>query len=872
MGLLAWLTSCRAKGAHVAPHLAGRDGTEDGTYHATRRPRCSGEHTEHLKHEDTTASLEVELPHTGAILSLICVADGHGGPEASSWLRDHVLPLITSRAGDGSSDALQRACVAAFKEADAAAKALAADCAAVDMFSSGECGSTLTVVILNHKTREVTCANVGDSEALLVHRDGHEALCTSHRLDDNEDECARVKELGHKLAQAADSEGRPGGPMRAWPGGLAVTRGIGDGDCPYSICLPALKTVQVPASGGVLVVCSDGVWDSLPLTVIADFMRNPPHQWASPRQAARSIAKRARAKSGLFDDISAVTLFFDSADPREHDSFLCQHFKSPLVYRRCFLYGSSSPNVSMLDMDSSKHAGEEFVESDVDDSKHSGSLFSAFSEVLSEPEESPRSTRPFSLRPREEGDANQMNPRNSSELKVDFAPPGELTIESDGAWSAPSAASGPKPARVRRLSHDNEQELRIAASPEKQDALSDAMLADLGEQTYDNISDGMDETLLAAAEKSFKRRAVSPSISVSGSVLSSHGSFNRNRERAQTPTSLAPAEMHLWKGAALARMIPWDSLLSAQMYEVGQGEFATAWATELDGTGVVVKVLKPHKRHVPTAVKGIKREIMLMSMISHPHVLPVRAMGYFNEDGVPFLVLERLCTILSKELPGDPDSQPFWVTWRQRKAWSLTRALEYGIQLAKALRFCHDEAVEGYRILHRDIKPNNIGFMHPSKEEAESGAKLGRLVIFDFGLTCIWAKDEHCSVETSEWEEMRSLTGECGSLRYMAPEVATSRPYNHLSEVFSFSTVLWEMAAKRRPFNNFTADTFRQALSNGARPELQAKWPGELKQLFEDMWQHDPTRRPGFSQIVPRLESLYASEQLQTRQKKRGRH
>ena len=42
------------------------------------------------------------------------------------------------------------------------------------------------------------------------------------------------------------------------------------------------------------------------------------------------------------------------------------------------------------------------------------------------------------------------------------------------------------------------------------------------------------------------------------------------------------------------------------------------------------------------------------------------------------------------------------------------------------------------------------------------------------------------------------MTEVVGSLRYMAPEVAMSRPYNHKSEMYSFAIVLWEMVALRR--------------------------------------------------------------------------
>ena len=61
--------------------------------------------------------------------------------------------------------------------------------------------------------------------------------------------------------------GEPGGPLRAWPGGLAVCRTIGDADCAAACsAVPALRTFTLDLSqslGAALVLASDGVWDSL---------------------------------------------------------------------------------------------------------------------------------------------------------------------------------------------------------------------------------------------------------------------------------------------------------------------------------------------------------------------------------------------------------------------------------------------------------------------------------------------------------------------------------------------------------------------------------------------------------------------------------
>jgi serine/threonine protein kinase len=45
-----------------------------------------------------------------------------------------------------------------------------------------------------------------------------------------------------------------------------------------------------------------------------------------------------------------------------------------------------------------------------------------------------------------------------------------------------------------------------------------------------------------------------------------------------------------------------------------------------------------------------------------------------------------------------------------RKAFSYEALLKYALQMAEALRYMHDEAVPGYAVIHRDLKPDNCGF------------------------------------------------------------------------------------------------------------------------------------------------------------------
>ena len=271
---------------------------------------------------------------------------------------------------------------------------------------------------------------------------------------------------------------------------------------------------------------------------------------------------------------------------------------------------------------------------------------------------------------------------------------------------------------------------------------------------------------------------------------------------------VAGSESALWT----PRLITLDEL-EKPMKELGSGEFCVALLSKLDGKDVVVKMLKPLQRSNPTASQDLLSESALMMAMQHPHVLGAIAHG-LDPDGLPFIVIEKLETVLSAELPRPADSVPFWTRRSEVKKWPLTRALRTGLELAEALHYCHTEVATsvfpGCRILHRDLKPNNIGFLPD-----------GRLALFDFGLAKLW----RISADDLDGNETRKLTGNTGSLRYMAPEVALAKPYSHKAEVFAFATVLWEMASHERPFADCDVDSFYRCAATPRLPPRLLPYP-----------------------------------------------
>ena len=137
------------------------------------------------------------------------------------------------------------------------------------------------------------------------------------------------------------------------------------------------------------------------------------------------------------------------------------------------------------------------------------------------------------------------------------------------------------------------------------------------------------------------------------------------------------------------------------------------------------------------------------------------------------------------------------------------------------------------RIVYRDLKPDNIGF-----------DSNGVLKLFDFGL----AKQIHSGLKKND---LYSLTGNTGSLRYMAPEVARKLPYDYRVDSYSFGLLFWQICSLSIPFQSFTIEMHSElVIHKGHRPELDNLWPITWRDLMKRCWHSNTYRRPEFDEIV----------------------
>ncbi|XP_027159959.1 probable protein phosphatase 2C 5 [Coffea eugenioides] len=228
--------------------------------------------------------------------SVFAIFDGHNGISAAIFAKENLLKNVLSAIPEGLGgeewlQALPRALVAGFVKTD------------IEFRQGGEkSGTTVTFVVIDGWT--VTVASVGDSRCILDTQGGVVSLLTgNHRLEENAEERERVTASGGEVGRL-NVGGNEVGPLRCWPGGLCLSRSIGDTDVgEFIVPVPHVKQVKLSSAGGRLIIASDGIWDALSSDQAAQSCRGLPADLA-----AKLVVKEALRSRGLKDDTTCLVV------------------------------------------------------------------------------------------------------------------------------------------------------------------------------------------------------------------------------------------------------------------------------------------------------------------------------------------------------------------------------------------------------------------------------------------------------------------------------------------------------------------------------------------------------------------------------------
>ncbi len=223
--------------------------------------------------------------------------------------------------------------------------------------------------------------------------------------------------------------------------------------------------------------------------------------------------------------------------------------------------------------------------------------------------------------------------------------------------------------------------------------------------------------------------------------------------------------------------------------ELGRGGMSVVYLAREVATGrlVAVKLLKGAADGDDEMGRRFEREARTVASLEHPSIL--RVLHVEALDGRP-------AAIVSEYVSGESLRE----TLRREGRLPFERATALLREIASALAHAHER-----RIVHRDVKPDNILI-----EE-----HTGRVLLADFGVARL------IDVDT----QLTAVGSAIGTPSYMAPEQVDGRLVDARADVYALGLVGWEMLAGQRPWEGETLYGVLHKQQHERLPALDALRP-----------------------------------------------
>jgi serine/threonine-protein kinase len=255
--------------------------------------------------------------------------------------------------------------------------------------------------------------------------------------------------------------------------------------------------------------------------------------------------------------------------------------------------------------------------------------------------------------------------------------------------------------------------------------------------------------------------------------------------------------------------------IESKLGEGGMGVVYRARDTQLDRS-VAIKVLPPGLLDADRRER-LLREARAASGLNHAGIVTVHDIR--QADGIDFIVMEHVEGRTLDRLIGPGGGL------------DVREALRLAAEIADALAAAHATG-----IVHRDLKPSNV-MITPA----------GRAKLLDFGLAkLVQASDASPDSSTRAGGPLTEPGALVGTAAYMSPEQAEGRPLDARSDIFSFGSLLYEMATGRSPFaGDSKIRVLARILSEDPAPprQLRPALPAGLEAIVQRCLRKDPARR-----------------------------
>ncbi|RDD39174.1 Serine/threonine-protein kinase BRSK2 [Trichoplax sp. H2] len=202
----------------------------------------------------------------------------------------------------------------------------------------------------------------------------------------------------------------------------------------------------------------------------------------------------------------------------------------------------------------------------------------------------------------------------------------------------------------------------------------------------------------------------------------------------------------------------------------------------------------------------VEREITIMKLIEHPHVLGL--FDVYENKKMLYLVLEHV------------SGGELFDYLVKKGRLSPKEARKYFRQIISALDFC-----QSHCICHRDLKPENLLL------DGKMNIKVA-----DFGMASLQVED--AMLETS-----------CGSPHYVCPEIIRGEKYDgRKADVWSAGVILFALLVGSLPFDDENLRRLLDKVKKGnfSIPDFV---PSECQDLLKRMIEKDPEKRYSIADV-----------------------
>ncbi|MBA0686213.1 hypothetical protein Goari_013827 [Gossypium aridum] len=276
---------------------------------------------------------------------------------------------------------------------------------------------------------------------------------------------------------------------------------------------------------------------------------------------------------------------------------------------------------------------------------------------------------------------------------------------------------------------------------------------------------------------------------------------------------------------------------------IAHGTYGTVYRGLYDTQDVAVKVFNWGEDGIATAAEAAAirssfcQEVAVWHKLDHPNVtkfigasmgtsnLKIRTKDATSQNNS--VLPSSACCVVVEYVAGGTLKN--YLIRNRRKKLAFKVVIQIALDLSRGLSYLHSK-----KIVHRDVKTENMLL------DARRILKIA-----DFGVARVEAQNP------------QDMTGETGTLGYMAPEVLDGKPYNRKCDVYSFGICLWEIYCCDMPYANLSFADFTSAVvRQNLRPEIPRCCPSALASIMRKCWDPHPERRPDMDEVVRSLDAI----------------